>query len=102
MIEAILTGEITLTNTFWVILAIYYSVINLVAFGSMYLDKRKAKKGQWRTPEKTLHFMSLLGGFVGSYFGMQTFRHKTQHKIFYVVNALALVLHAALWIFIIF
>ncbi len=68
----------------------------------MYLDKRKAKKGKWRTPEKTLHILSLSGGFVGSYLGMQTFRHKTQHKIFYIVNAIALVLHIALWVFILF
>ncbi len=81
---------------------IYYLVINIVAFTAMFLDKRKAKKGAWRTPEKTLHTLSLMGGFLGSYIGMETFRHKTQHKIFYVVNILALILHGAFWVFIIF
>ncbi len=99
---AISTGEITLISTTSFIIIAYYLVVNLVAFTAMFLDKRKAKKGKWRTPEKTLHTFSLLGGFVGSYFGMETFRHKTQHKIFYVVNILSLISHSALWIYILF
>lgn len=48
----------------------------------MYMDKKKAKKGQYRIPEKTLWLVALFGGAVGATIGMQWFRHKTKHKNF--------------------
>ena len=35
-------------------IVIYFIAINLFGFFIMWLDKRKAKKGAWRIPEKTL------------------------------------------------
>ena len=40
---------------------IYFIIINVIAFSLMGLDKRKAKKKQWRTPESTL-FLSAAAG----------------------------------------
>lgn len=57
---------------------IYFIVINLFGFFIMWLDKRKAKKGAWRIPEKTLFIITALGGGIGTIAGMYTFRHKTQ------------------------
>ncbi len=51
----------------------------------MWLDKRKAKKGAWRIPEKTLFIITALGGGIGTIAGMYTFRHKTQ-KIQFVIG----------------
>lgn len=48
----------------------------------MGIDKKKAKKGAWRIPEKRLFFIALLGGSIGSILGMKTFRHKTKHWYF--------------------
>ncbi len=95
-----LTGEITLINfvSSWYFITSYYLILNIIAFIAMFLDKRKAINGTWRTPEKTLHTFSLLGGFLGSYLGMQKFRHKTKHKIFYVVNIFSLIIHISFWI----
>ena len=46
-------------------LALYYLLfINLFAFILMGLDKRKAKRGAWRIPERTLFLPVLLGGGV--------------------------------------
>lgn len=45
----------------------------------MYLDKRKAVKSQWRIKESTLIMIAILGGGIGSYLGMETFKHKTKH-----------------------
>lgn len=64
---------ITLKN-----IIIYLIIINLLGFLAMYVDKRKAKKHKWRIPEKTLLYITLLGGGIGSIAGMYTFRHKTQ------------------------
>jgi uncharacterized membrane protein YsdA (DUF1294 family) len=39
-------------------------------------DKRKAQRGQWRTPESTLHLLELCGGWPGSFLAQHRFRHK--------------------------
>ncbi len=80
----------------------YYLAINLTAFTFMYIDKKKAIKDKYRIPEKTLFTLSLIGGFVGSHLGMETFRHKTKHMKFYVVNILSLVLHIGFIYFVFF
>lgn len=66
-------------------IVIYFIVINLFGFFIMWLDKRKAKKGAWRIPEKTLFIVTALGGGIGTIAGMYTFRHKTQ-KIQFVIG----------------
>ncbi|WP_027632922.1 DUF1294 domain-containing protein [Clostridium hydrogeniformans] len=64
-------------------LFLYYLVfINIIGFLSMYLDKIKAKKHQWRTKESTLILIGALGGSIGSILGMYIFRHKTKHLKF--------------------
>ena len=57
---------------------VYLIVINLLGFLVMYIDKKKAKYGRWRIPEKTLMLIALLGGSIGTIAGMYLFRHKTQ------------------------
>lgn len=64
---------------------IYFIVINIIGFFIMWLDKRKAIKGSWRIPEKTLFVITALGGGIGTIAGMYTFRHKTQ-KIQFVIG----------------
>lgn len=57
---------------------LYFIIINIIGFGIMALDKFKAQKGFWRTPEKTLFTITLLGGGFGTIAGMYIFRHKTK------------------------
>ena len=64
---------------------IYFIIINLIGFFIMWLDKRKAIKGAWRIPEKTLFIITALGGGIGTIAGMYTFRHKTQ-KIDFIIG----------------
>lgn len=71
---------------------IYLVVINLIAFLSMFIDKKKAKWGRWRIPENTLFLYAILGGTIGSIVGMYTFRHKTKKPKFYVGMPALLVL----------
>ena len=61
---------------------IYFIVINIIGFFIMWLDKRKAIKGSWRIPEKTLFMFTWLGGGIGTIAGMYKFRHKTMKKKF--------------------
>ena len=61
---------------------IYLGVINLIGFFAMFLDKQKAKRGKWRIPEKTLFWLAVIGGSLGTTLGMHMFRHKTKHWYF--------------------
>jgi len=60
----------------------YLLLANCVGFLIMGLDKYKAQKGYWRTPEKTLITIALLGGSLGTTCGMYFFRHKTKKTRF--------------------
>lgn len=66
----------------WKVFVLYLIVMNLVAFALMGIDKHKAKKKQWRIPEKTLFLSAVIGGSIGAMYGMHLFRHKTKHKSF--------------------
>jgi uncharacterized membrane protein YsdA (DUF1294 family)/cold shock CspA family protein len=59
------------------------------------LDKSAAKKGAWRTPEKTLHFLALLGGWPGALVAQQMLRHKSQKQSFRTVFWLTVFLNCA-------
>lgn len=60
----------------------YFFIISIIGFFSMGLDKHKARKHRYRTRERTLLLIAILGGSIGSYLGMQYFHHKTLHKKF--------------------
>ena len=62
----------------------YLLLINAAAFVLMLIDKQKARKNKWRIPESTLLTFAALGGSLGIYAGMYTFRHKTLHAKFSV------------------
>ena len=66
----------------WTVLLVWLAVINLLTFIVYGADKRRARKGKWRVPEKTLFLLPLLGGSVGALLGMKVFRHKTKHWYF--------------------
>jgi len=61
---------------------LYVIIINVIGFCAMWIDKRKAQKGSWRIPEKTLFTITLLGGGIGTILGMYAFRHKTKKLSF--------------------
>lgn len=63
---------------------IYLIIVNVIAFMLMYFDKKRAKRGAWRIPEKTLFGSAIIGGSIGAMLGMHTFRHKTKHLSFQI------------------
>ena len=63
-------------------LLIYMAVISVWAFAAMGYDKKQAQKKKSRVPERNLWLLAILGGGVGSYFGMQFFHHKTRKTNF--------------------
>ena len=69
--------------------------INIIAFFLYGIDKWKARHDKWRVTEARLLSIALLGGSVGAFLGMKTWRHKTQHPQFRYGLPLILFLHLA-------
>ena len=63
-------------------LGVYLLIVNVAAFATYGADKRRAKQGRWRVPEKTLFLLAIVGGSVGALLGMWCFHHKTRHWYF--------------------
>ena len=82
------------------IVVIYLVVINVVAFVVYGVDKYKAKRGRWRTPEATLLGLAAIGGSIGALLGMRVWHHKTMHKKFQYGVPLILIAQIALVVFI--
>ena len=57
-------------------------LMSAFALGTMAWDKRQARRGGWRVPERVLWAMAVLLGAPGEYLGMRAFRHKTRHLRF--------------------
>lgn len=71
---------------------IYIAIVNFVSFIIFGIDKYLAIKNKRRISEKTLFFISIIGGSLGSILGMNIFRHKTKKKKFLVIY-LFLIIH---------
>ena len=74
----------------------YILVMSIVAFCVCGADKFAAQRQKSRVPEKVLFLLSALGGSVGMYLGMFTFRHKTKHWYFVVGIPAIILVQAAL------
>ena len=84
------------------ILFVYLLVMNVAAFLIMGADKKRAIAQKRRIPEKTLFLLALLGGSLGAYMGMQSFRHKTKHLKFTIGLPAILVVHLAIGAWLLF
>ena len=76
MFFAVLVGLVVLDQVPLILLAAY-ALMSAVAFLAYRADKSAAEQGTWRTPESTLHLISLGGGWPGALVARQAFRHKT-------------------------
>ncbi len=81
-IELFLMQMTSLHITSGTLLIVYLAAVNLAAFLAMGRDKKKARRGEWRTPEATLFLLAIIGGSIGSNLGMFVFHHKTRKRNF--------------------
>ena len=51
--------------------------LSLADFLFMGLDKRRARRGEWRVPEKWFFLLALLGGAPGAILGTVSYTHLT-------------------------
>ena len=91
-------------NTILIIAAIVLVVMNIAAYVLMGVDKKRAKAGAWRIPEKTLFLVTGLFGGLGGTLGMFLLRHKTKHWYFrfgfpaMLVAQVVLLVAGAIWL----
>ena len=76
----------------YVIMGIVLAALNALSFGLMAYDKKCAKAGKWRVPEKTLFLATACFGGLGGVLGMVLCRHKTKHWYFKLFFPLLLAL----------
>lgn len=83
-------------KTVLICVLVFYAAMSLAALTVYGADKRKARRGAWRIPEKVLLLLSFFGGGAGGLLGMLLFRHKTRHWYFWFVNIIGILWQAGL------
>jgi uncharacterized membrane protein YsdA (DUF1294 family)/cold shock CspA family protein len=68
---------------------------NLLLFLYYYQDKTSAIKKTWRTPESTLHWLSLIGGWPSAYVAQKLFNHKHKKQSFVVSYKLTVLINCS-------
>lgn len=98
---AALVGAALLGHLATTVLAAY-ALMSGIAFIAYGLDKSAANAGRQRTPETTLHFLGLIGGWPSALLAQRIFRHKSRKLAFQrtfrvtvVVNVAVLMLLAS-------
>ena len=84
-----------------VFLIYFLLIINVLAFVMYGVDKRRAVINEYRIKEGVLLWMARMGGGIGSWLGIKTFRHKTKHAKFRIIVPLWIVIWvgAIVWYF---
>ena len=84
-----------------ILILLYFAVLGIATYLIYWWDKSAARKGNWRTPESTLHFLALGGGWPGALIAQQTLRHKTQKRSFRLIFWLTVIVNTAafVWLF---
>ena len=75
------------------IILIYLIIINIITLLIFGLDKLFAILKKSRVSEKTLLFLSIIGGCFLELFGMYLFNHKIRKAKFHIVNILFIIIY---------
>ncbi|WP_182406208.1 cold shock and DUF1294 domain-containing protein [Psychrobacter sp. GP33] len=78
----------------WLIVG-WYIALGLVTYLMYAKDKAAAQSSEWRTPESTLHLLSVLGGWVGAMVAQTYLRHKSQKVDFRMTYYLTVLINLA-------
>ncbi|MDJ0338709.1 DUF1294 domain-containing protein [Cryobacterium sp. PH31-O1] len=75
-----------------------YLIASLICFVLYATDKRRARNGSSRVPERTLLVWGFIGGWPGAIVAQQVLRHKTQKKSFREAFWATVVLNGGLFV----
>lgn len=90
------------TSVLWhtpALVALVYGVLSLTCFAAYAIDKRAARLGSWRTPERTLLMLGLFCGWPGALLAQQWLRHKSSKKSFRRQFWLTVLLNVAAFVY---
>lgn len=97
-------GLFSIVGVLWrppLLVAGIYAGVSVITFIAYALDKSAAARGNWRTPESTLHGLSLAGGWPGALLAQQFLRHKTTkaefRRVFWGTVAINVIAFVALY-----
>jgi len=79
------------------LIAAAYLVMSVATFAAFAFDKRAARRGRPRTPERVLHTLELLGGWPGALAAQRLLRHKSKKPAYRLVLALIIAAHILAW-----
>lgn len=77
------------------VILVIYPGASVITFAAYAIDKSAARKGRWRTPEGTLHMLSLIGGWPGALVAQRVLRHKSRKQPFRLIFWLTVILNCA-------
>lgn len=89
VIKLVVAGRIP-----WLVL-VAYLVMSLVTFVVYAFDKSAAMNRRWRTSEKALQLLSLMGGWPGALIAQRLFFHKSKKTEFQAEFWIIVALHCA-------
>ena len=72
------------------------AILSGISLWMMGIDKRRARLGQRRIPEKRFFLVALFGGWPGAFLGQYFFRHKTVKLRFRVGIGLVSLIHVVI------
>lgn len=75
---------------------LWYLIIGMMSAWAYHKDKIFAQNNQSRTPENTLHFYDVLGGWVLASFAQKFLKHKTQKPSFRLKYYATVIVHIVL------
>ena len=85
------------------IILVIYLLMSGLTFMAYFIDKLRARAGEWRVPENTLHILELLGGWPGAILAQKYIRHKNRDTSYQMVFQAIVGMHLfvlLLWIFV--
>ncbi len=74
-----------------------YAAMSLLTIWAYSRDKRAARLGAWRTPERRLHIFEMLGGWPGALLAQRCYRHKSRKIKYQVIFWMIVASHGVLW-----
>jgi len=77
-----------------------YAAMSLFTIWAYSRDKRAARLGTWRTPERRLHVFEMLGGWPGALLAQLCYRHKSRKTKYQIIFWMIVASHGVLWYYI--
>ncbi len=77
-----------------------YAAMSLLTIRAYSRDKRAARLGTWRTPERRLHIFEMLGGWPGALLAQLCYRHKSRKIKYQIIFWMIVASHGVLWYYI--